>query len=144
MKKTLCLDFDGVLHSYTSGWQGARVIPDPPVPGAMEFLIRAVDLFDVCIYSSRSKNWLARWAMRRWLFQHLAETFMQEGWSSVEPFTHHDVLEAAEDDAMEVLMRIRFPWFKPAAHLTIDDRAWQFRGSFPSHGEILGFRPWNK
>ena len=27
-KPILCLDFDGVLHSYTSGWRGAR-IPDP-------------------------------------------------------------------------------------------------------------------
>jgi hypothetical protein len=32
-KPILCLDFDGVLHSYTSGWKGAAVIPDPPVPG---------------------------------------------------------------------------------------------------------------
>ena len=29
-KPILCLDFDGVVHSYTSGWKGADVIPDPP------------------------------------------------------------------------------------------------------------------
>jgi hypothetical protein len=30
-KPILCLDFDGVIHSYSSGWKGADVIPDPPV-----------------------------------------------------------------------------------------------------------------
>jgi len=28
-KPILCLDFDGVIHSYSSGWKGADVIPDP-------------------------------------------------------------------------------------------------------------------
>ena len=55
----LCLDFDGVLHSYTSGWKGARVIPDPPVEGAIDFLSRALDDFRVAVYSSRSHQWVA-------------------------------------------------------------------------------------
>ena len=33
MGKTIALDFDGVLHSFTSGWKGPGCIPDPPVPG---------------------------------------------------------------------------------------------------------------
>jgi len=37
-KPILVLDFDGVLHSYTSGWQGATVIADPPTRGMVEFL----------------------------------------------------------------------------------------------------------
>ena len=55
-KPILCLDFDGVIHSYTSGWKGADVIPDPPVPGAMAFLWDATDHFRVAIFSSRSNQ----------------------------------------------------------------------------------------
>lgn len=36
MQKAICIDFDGVLHSYTSGWQGHGNIKDPPMPGATE------------------------------------------------------------------------------------------------------------
>lgn len=53
-KPTLCLDFDGVLHSYSSGWKGADIIPDPPVAGAADFIIEAQQHFIVAVYSSRS------------------------------------------------------------------------------------------
>ena len=33
MKKTVVFDFDGVIHSYASGWKGTTCIPDPPVHG---------------------------------------------------------------------------------------------------------------
>lgn len=35
-KPTVVFDFDGVIHSYKSGWKGAGVIPDPVVPGIAE------------------------------------------------------------------------------------------------------------
>ena len=50
-KPILCLDFDGVCHSYISGWQGAGVIPDPPVDGMWEFLETAIGVFEVDIFS---------------------------------------------------------------------------------------------
>ena len=37
-KGTIVFDFDGVIHSYTSGWKGENVIPDPPVPGIKEVI----------------------------------------------------------------------------------------------------------
>jgi len=55
-KPILCLDFDGVCHSYTSGWRGAAVIPDPPVDGLWDFLFTAMAVFEVHIFSSRSNQ----------------------------------------------------------------------------------------
>lgn len=68
---TLCLDFDGVLHSYTSGWKGADVIPDPPTDGAMRFLYDAADHFKLAIFSSRSHQSGGKAAMKAWLTKHM-------------------------------------------------------------------------
>ena len=65
-KPILCLDFDGVCHSYTSGWQGADNIPDPPVEGLFEFLIEAHQHFSIHIYSSRSHQEGGIIAMNKW------------------------------------------------------------------------------
>ena len=58
------------MHSYTSGWKGASIIPDTPVPGALAWMLEASKLFDVVIYSSRSKDPEAITAMRMWLAYH--------------------------------------------------------------------------
>ena len=54
--KIVCVDFDGVVHSYAAPFRGATIIPDPPVPGAFAWLAAASARFEVCIYSSRSKE----------------------------------------------------------------------------------------
>lgn len=48
-KPILCVDFDGVIHSYTSGWQGETIIADPPVKGALKWLWKATEFWDVQI-----------------------------------------------------------------------------------------------
>lgn len=54
MKKTVVMDFDGVIHSYTSGWQGATVIPDPPIEGIREAIHKIRESgYIVVIVSSR-------------------------------------------------------------------------------------------
>ena len=67
--KILCLGFDGVIHSYKSGWQGAMTIPDPPVPGALKFIVKATEHFEVMIYSSRSNQLGGIRAMKRYLIK---------------------------------------------------------------------------
>ena len=122
-KPTILVDFDGVLHSYTSGWKGIEQIPDEPVEGALEWLQELVDTdkFTVCIYSSRSKDEVGRVAMTSWI-QH---------WQGIKKLP---------------LTEYWMPETKPAAFLTLDDRCIQFQGpgTFPQPEEILAFKPWNK
>jgi hypothetical protein len=46
-KGTVVFDFDGVIHSYTSGWQGEGVANDPIVPGMAEELKRIYIMMDI-------------------------------------------------------------------------------------------------
>jgi len=129
--QTLCVDFDGVINSYKSGWQGPRKLPDPPVDGAIKWLESLLGVpdeigamhyeppkFKVCIFSSRSRYFGARRAMKRWLLKHgMHRAFLR---------------------------LISFPLRKPPAFLILDDRAIQFEGSFPSIDEMRSFRPWNR
>lgn len=114
--KHLCVDFDGVIHSYMTPWRDAEYIPDPPVDGAFEWLEMIISSGDyiIDIYSSRSSTLKGIAAMKNW--------FQTEG------FGYRDYLE--------------FPDKKPAAYLTIDDRAICFRGTFPSIQELDNFKPW--
>lgn len=133
-KPILCVDFDGVIHSYTSGWRGAHFIPDPPVPGALQFLIDAVKVFNVHIYSSRSKEDAGIKAMESWIDYWFDKEF---GWDK-----GVDAVSAANSVRNELV----FSNEKPAAFLTIDDRAVCFDGDWSKllPEELLKFKPWNK
>ena len=52
-KLTVVFDFDGVIHSYTSRWKGASVIPDPPVPGIKEAIDEIRHHYRVAVISAR-------------------------------------------------------------------------------------------
>lgn len=119
----LCLDFDGVIHSYTSGWRGATTVADKPVPGIVEFLHEATDEFEIYIFSSRSNQEGGIKAMKTWLEIVIVETFgMLPSWFYL----------------------IKWPIEKPPAFVTIDDRAITFTGEWPSIEDLKNFKPWNK
>lgn len=116
----IAVDFDGVLHSYTSGWKGATRIPDPPTTGAIEWLNAALARHvNVCVYSSRSHQPGGVLAMARWLQDHGVP--FGEWW---------------------VRQRLFFPSEKPPAIVHLDDRAWRFNGTWPPLEDLLAFRPW--
>ena len=141
-KPILCLDFDGVIHSYTSGWKGAHIIPDPPVPGAIDALLGYLDAgFEVAIFSARSKSLRGRWAMKAWLAREIGKH-----WALGGPSRIYDAEVECWGDAAGIYRRFKWPWFKPSALLTIDDRAVTFNGRWEDYSpaKVRAFQPWNK
>lgn len=124
MAQILCIDFDGVIHSYTSGWKGPAVITDPPVDGAIQWLKDMVESKAITpqIYSSRSKNEAGIRAMKEYIAKHAD----------------------AQGLGGDFVHKLKFPTQKPAASWTLDDRAICFEGTFPKEQELLDFKPWNK
>lgn len=113
MKKTVVFDFDGVIHSYTSGWKGESVIPDPPVPGIKEAIneIRAAG-YEVVVVSTRCASVQGHGAVRAWLLDN-----------------------GIQVDAVKME--------KPPAIAYIDDRAICFDGNSEELlNKISSFEPW--
>jgi len=123
----LCLDFDGVIHDFKNGWQGPDVVDGDPVPGAWEFLWQATNDFDVHIFSSRSA-----WPEG---IEAMKEFIKEECWI---PYLNKRSWRLFVDT------RLHFPREKPAAHVTLDDRAIQFRGEWPEVADLITFTPWNR
>lgn len=124
-KPILSLDFDGVCHSYTSGWKGAANIPDDAVPGLFEFLEQVAPHFDVQIYSSRSNQEGGIEAMMAWFID------QRKKW------------RASGGQGVEVVS-FGFPKEKPSAMIGIDDRILTFDGKWPTVETLKSFKPWNK
>lgn len=122
-KPIICIDFDGVIHSYEKGWQGGEIY-GTLVPGFLEWAEKACQHFRLVVYSSRSKTPEGIEAMKEWMLRQL--NLAGAGW----------------------LVAFDFIDTKPPAWLTIDDRALCFNGNWAdpnfSVQAMQAFRPWNK
>jgi hypothetical protein len=118
-RKIISLDFDGVLHKFNSPWESHEKIVDSPNTGAIEWLHGLLQdtRFSVCIHSSRCNKPEGIAAMMKWLVRYGLPR--------------------------SLLDKIEFAERKPPSHVLIDDRAIQFRGSWPSYDEIANFKPWH-
>ena len=152
----LCFDFDGVIHSYTSGWQGIDNIPDALVNGALPMLYHYLEHWKIAIFSARSSQPEGRAAMKTWLDKH-DERFRQTphvndgllplprernaailGSEKAAAKNWHTLLEKGT-----LVERITFPSVKPAAKIYIDDRAYRFCGHWPSDTDLQdAVTPW--
>ena len=115
VKKTVVFDFDGVVHSYTSGWQNECTIPDPPVDGIKEAIAEIREAgYIVVIVSTRCAYAKGKLAIMNWLEKYGIK---------VDGIVEH----------------------KPPAVVYIDDRAICFDGDSKSLlSKIKKFKPWNK
>jgi hypothetical protein len=131
-KHILCIDFDGTIHSYVSGWRGLKVIPDPPTPGAIEAIARYMEEFTVCIISTRfagTKWFQGMKTVTVWLTKHGIDS------------KRISFGEPTEDSPADNLYLVSH---KPKAFVTIDDRAITFDGTWPDVATLRNFKPWNK
>jgi len=126
---TLCIDFDGVIHRYSKGWQDG-IIYDEIVDGFIKWADHAREKFDLVIYSSRSKTPEGIEAMRGWLIAHIEQAY-----------------EKNTGIALSI-SDFKFAHEKPLAFLTIDDRAIRFDGNWDapelSPYGLRNFKPWTQ
>jgi hypothetical protein len=111
----LCLDFDGVIHSYERGWEQGKIY-GTVTHGFWDWLFKAAKLFRIVVYSSRSKTPEGIAAMQAWL----------------------------TNEGPDEPLPIEFAHEKPPAFLTIDDRAICFTGDWSRLDPALlrDFKPW--
>lgn len=114
MKKTVVFDFDGVIHSYSSGWKGVECIPDPPVPGIKKALAELHEEYEIAIVSSRCSTQAGVDAINLWLYR-------------------NGIAQYVDKVCME----------KPPAIVYIDDRAICFDGNATSLADkVRSFKSW--
>lgn len=125
-RMTISVDFDGVIHSYSSPWVNAHTIPDLPVEGAIEWLYDLLQNFDVVILTTRAKTWRGRLAIRAWLRRYAGALY-------------YDCMgnRGIED--------VVITYKKLPAVVYVDDRAYRFNGTdFPTIAALRGMKPWGK
>lgn len=120
--KTLCVDFDGVIHGYSKGWQDGTIY-DNPVPGAKEGLEQLKNEgYKILIYSTRCNP-----------------DYLQPD----DPDRVKEVREYLDKNSIPYdLIHIGG---KPKAHIYIDDRAISFKGDWKQTvSDVIFFNTWNR
>lgn len=121
-KPILCLDFDGVVHSYPNGWRDGSIYADA-TDGFFEWAAEAALQFDLVIHSSRATTTAGANAIVDWLVNQA---------------------EKAGFPGAAGLFEVSA--VKPPAFLSIDDRCIRFDGDWSDPKlapiAIRAFQPW--
>ena len=122
-KPTIALDFDGVVHAYSRGWQDGKVY-DAVTPGFFNWAVEAAKHFRLVIHSSRANNEFGQDQIRQWLKTQALHSLVD----NIPP--------------------IEISGTKPPAWITIDDRCVRFDGDWLAPElnpeDLLKFKPWTQ
>jgi hypothetical protein len=135
-KKTIAVDFDGVIHLYSQGWKDGTIY-DTYVPGFFRWLLLVSQREDmeIVVHSSRFRTQLDIQAAREWI-----------GKESIQAIVNGEVPVDTHWDA--VFSILQFSLTKPPAWITIDDRAVTFIGDWDApmyHPDNLAaFKTWQQ
>lgn len=139
-RPTIALDFDGVIHLYTSPWTSPLDIHDGPVPGAFEFMQRLLDAgWRIVVHTARlasgpgsDSSGIAELPISDRIDAILA-------WFDKHGF-HNIRLHLAFGD-----VSVWYGGGKPHADVYLDDRGMRFEGTFPTlDALVVARRTWNK
>lgn len=61
---TVAVDFDGVIHAYSKGWQDGSIY-DEPMPGAFAALHELMRDYAVFVHTTRNRRQVAAWIEQR-------------------------------------------------------------------------------
>lgn len=107
-KPTIAIDFDGVIHAYSKGWQDGTIY-DPPIKGVREAMESLRKKFWVMVFSTRATP-------------RLVNGVDQKGQA---------------DEIREYLTRHKIPcdqvytgYGKPLCKLLVDDNVYRFEGNW--------------
>lgn len=119
-RKTICIDFDGVIHDYSKGWRGIDVY-DKPLDGAKEGLHALKDAgWIIIIYTTRNDTPKLR-------------EFLDSNGLAYDYINCNPNQPVGSDKG------------KLIADVYLDDRGITFEGNWSDSIEkILNFKPWQK
>lgn len=118
MRRIISLDFDGVVHRFSSAWTHELEIHDGPTVGAFEFIRTAMDSgWDIHILSARVDRAEVERAVLAWFLQHGLE--------------------------LKYVNRLVVTSIKRGAHVYIDDRGIRFDGTWPALSYLENLKTWS-
>ena len=137
--KTIAIDFDGVIHKYSKGWQNGEIY-DEPVTDVFKAIRELMDNgYSVFVFSTRKPN-----QIKKWLIDNCFESEYYEYGAIGEDPNERTVpkfgFEIEVISWWKVLFSKGYFWnkknvlgitnIKLAAHAYIDDRALKFEGNW--------------